>query len=199
MIVLFAGPEPMSALVVSSSQKTCESIKSLLQKNQISQIFIGNSAGEARRILSDINIDILLINTPLSDEFGTQFALDVANNSGTGVLLFVKSEHYEAVSYKVESAGVLTLSRPVSPQLFSQSLRLIIATRAKLKNLYEKNSDLQEKMKEVRILNRAKWLLVDKKKMSEPDAHRYIEKNAMDRCVKKKVIAMEIIEALDNE
>lgn len=196
---MFAGPEPMSALVVSSSQKTCESIKSLLQKNQISQIFIGNSAGEARRILSDINIDILLINTPLSDEFGTQFALDVANNSGTGVLLFVKSEHYEAVSYKVESAGVLTLSRPVSPQLFSQSLRLIIATRAKLKNLYEKNSDLQEKMKEVRILNRAKWLLVDKKKMSEPDAHRYIEKNAMDRCVKKKVIAMEIIEALDNE
>lgn len=196
---MFAGPEPMNALVVSSSPKTCESIKSLLQKNQFSQIFVGSSAGEARRILSDIPIDILLINTPLSDEFGTQFALDVANNSGTGVLLFVKSENYEAVSYKVESAGVLTMSRPVSPQLFSQSLRLIIATRAKLKNLYEKNSDLQEKMKEVRILNRAKWLLVDKKKMSEPDAHRYIEKNAMDRCVRKKVIALEVIEALDKE
>lgn len=196
---MFAGPEPMNALVVSSSPKTCESIKSLLQKNQFSQIFVGSSAGEARRILSDIPIDILLINTPLSDEFGTQFALDVANNSGTGVLLFVKSEIYEAVSYKVESAGVLTMSRPVSPQLFSQSLRLIIATRAKLKNLYEKNSDLQEKMKEVRILNRAKWLLVDKKKMSEPDAHRYIEKNAMDRCVRKKVIALEIIEELDKE
>lgn len=196
---MFAGPEPMNALVVSSSPKTCESIKSLLQKNQFSQIFVGSSAGEARRILSDIPIDILLINTPLSDEFGTQFALDVANNSGTGVLLFVKSENYEAVSYKVESAGVLTMSRPVSPQLFSQSLRLIIATRAKLKNLYEKNSDLQEKMKEVRILNRAKWLLVDKKKMSEPDAHRYIEKNAMDRCVRKKVIALEIIDKLDKE
>lgn len=196
---MFAGPKPMNALVVSSSPKTCESIKSLLQKNQFSQIFVGSSAGEARRILSDIPIDILLINTPLSDEFGTQFALDVANNSGTGVLLFVKSENYEAVSYKVESAGVLTMSRPVSPQLFSQSLRLIIATRAKLKNLYEKNSDLQEKMKEVRILNRAKWLLVDKKKMSEPDAHRYIEKNAMDRCVRKKVIALEIIDELDKE
>lgn len=196
---MFAGHEPMNALVVSSSPKTCESIKSLLQKNRFSQIFVSGSAGEARRILSDISIDILLINTPLSDEFGTQFALDVANNSGTGVLLFVKSENYEAVSYKVESAGVLTLSRPVSPQLFSQSLKLITATRAKLKNLYEKNSDLQEKMKEVRILNRAKWLLVDKKKMSEPDAHRYIEKNAMDRCVRKKVIAQEIIEELDKE
>ena len=196
---MFAGPEPMNALVVSSSPKTCEPIKSLLQKNQFSQIFVGSSAGEARRILSDIPIDILLINTPLSDEFGTQFALDVANNSGTGVLLFVKSENYEAVSYKVESAGVLTMSRPVSPQLFSQSLRLIIATRAKLKNLYEKNSDLQEKMKEVRILNRAKWLLVDKKKMSEPNAHRYIEKNAMDRCVRKKLNALEIIDELDKE
>lgn len=189
----------MSALVVASSQKTSDSIKVLLQKNRISQIFSGSSAGEARRILSDIQVDILIINTPLTDEFGTQFALDVANNSGTGILLFVKSENYEAVSYKVESAGVLTLSRPVSPQLFSQSLRLISATRAKLKNLYEKNSDLQEKMKEVRLLNKAKWLLVDKKKMSEPEAHRYIEKNAMDRCVKKKVIALEIIDSLENE
>lgn len=196
---MFAGPEQMSALVVASSQKTCDSIKALLQKSRISRIFSGSSAGEARRILSDIQVDILIINTPLTDEFGTQFALDVANNSPAGVLLFVKSENYEAVSYKVESAGVLTLARPVSPQLFTQSLRLISATRAKLKNLYEKNSDLQEKMKEVRLINRAKWLLVDKKKMSEPDAHRYIEKNAMDRCVKKKIIALEIIESLDEE
>ena len=48
-------------------------------------------------------------------------------------------------------------------------------------------------MEEIRIVNRAKWLLIDSLKMSEPDAHRYIEKQAMDRCVSKKEIAESII------
>ena len=42
-------------------------------------------------------------------------------------------------------------------------------------------------------VNRAKWLLISSLGMSEPEAHRYIEKQAMDRCVPKGVIADEII------
>ena len=30
--------------------------------------------------------------------------------------------------------------------------------------------------------------------MTEPDAHRYIEKQAMDRCVPRRVIAQQIIQ-----
>ena len=40
---------------------------------------------------------------------------------------------------------------------------------------------------------RAKWLLVSELKMTEPNAHHYIEKQAMDRCVSKREIAEEII------
>ena len=48
-------------------------------------------------------------------------------------------------------------------------------------------------MNEIRIVNRAKWLLISELKMTEPDAHRYIEKQAMDACVSRKQIAEEII------
>jgi len=48
-------------------------------------------------------------------------------------------------------------------------------------------------MNEIRLVNRAKWLLISELKMTEPDAHRYIEKQAMDRCVSKRRIAEEII------
>jgi response regulator NasT len=49
-------------------------------------------------------------------------------------------------------------------------------------------------MEEIRIVNRAKWLLISEIKMDEPNAHRYIEKQAMDRCVSKREIAEEIIQ-----
>ena len=48
-------------------------------------------------------------------------------------------------------------------------------------------------MEEIRLVNRAKWLLISALNMHESDAHRYIEKQAMDRCVSKRQVAEEII------
>ena len=56
-----------------------------------------------------------------------------------------------------------------------------------------KAESLEEKMEEIRLVNRAKWLLIEQLKMTEPDAHRYIEKTAMDRCVTKRTVAETII------
>ena len=52
---------------------------------------------------------------------------------------------------------------------------------------------LEEKMAEIRIVSRAKLLLISEMQMDEAQAHRYIEKQAMDRCVTKRAIAEEII------
>jgi response regulator NasT len=53
-------------------------------------------------------------------------------------------------------------------------------------------------MEEMRLVNRAKLILVQRFKMSEKDAHRFIEKNAMDRCVKRRTIAESIIRTYQN-
>ena len=49
-------------------------------------------------------------------------------------------------------------------------------------------------MKEIRMINKAKWLLISQLKMDEPQAHRYLEKQAMDRCITKRQMAEEIIQ-----
>ena len=51
----------------------------------------------------------------------------------------------------------------------------------------------EEKMEEIRIINRAKWLLIEQLKMTENEAHRYIEKQAMDRCVTRRTVAENIL------
>ena len=48
-------------------------------------------------------------------------------------------------------------------------------------------------LEEIRLVNRAKWLLISELKMSEPDAHHYITHQAMDRCCAKRTVAEEII------
>ena len=53
-------------------------------------------------------------------------------------------------------------------------------------------------MEEIKLIGRAKLLLITKLSFTEEEAHKYIEKQAMDRCVKKSVIAYDIIKTYNN-
>ena len=70
---------------------------------------------------------------------------------------------------------------------------MIKAMRRKMAALQEKSDTLEKKMKEIRLVNRAKWILIAQMKMSEEEAHKYIEKTAMDECVTRGEIAERII------
>ena len=182
-----------SVLVVSTTDKALQFLQSILPKDQFDPVQCVHSAGEARRELLERSVDIVVINAPLKDELGADLAIELAQSGGCGVMILVKNDIYEQVTYKVEDYGVLTVSRPCTSQQVFQSMKLLLATRQRLRALEQKTASLEEKMKEIRLVNRAKGLLMDQLKFTEQEAHRYIEKAAMDNCEKKSVIAQNII------
>jgi AmiR/NasT family two-component response regulator len=182
-----------SVLAVSSSEKFKQSLFALLPESRYHPVTTAPDATSCRQILSESRFDIVIINTPLPDEFGTELALDICDSTGTGILLLVKAEHYSDINAHVSPYGVLTLSKPTSAQMISQSLLLLCGTRERLRRMEQKTASIEEKMEEIRIVNRAKWLLIEQLKMTEAEAHRFIEKQAMDRCVTRRVIAENII------
>lgn len=182
-----------SVLVVSASNKFNDSLRRLLPEDRYSPVILAADVSDARRKLLEERYDLVIVNTPLPDDFGTRLALDVCASSGTGVLLLVGAEHYPDVNARISPYGVLVLSKPTSAQLVSQSLLLLCGTRERLRRMEQKTASIEEKMEEIRLVNRAKWLLIEQLKMTEQDAHRYIEKQAMDRCVTKRVIAEQIL------
>lgn len=182
-----------SVLLVSSSAKLNGSLLDLLPESRYQPVTVVSDVTSARQRLLESAFDIVIINTPLPDDFGTRLALDICENSGTGVLLIVKSEHYPDINARVSPYGVLTVSKPTSTQVITQSMQLLCGTRERLRRMEQKTASVEEKMEEIRIINRAKWLLIEHLKMTENQAHRYIEKQAMDRCVTRRAIAENIL------
>lgn len=180
-------------LLVSSSEKITASLTALLPESLFSPVTVKTDVSGARRFLAENAVDIVIISAPLPDDFGTRLALDICADSTAGVLLLVKAEQYPDTNARVSPFGILTLSKPTAPQLFSQSLLLLCGTRERLRRMEQKTASLEEKMEEIRLVNRAKWLLIEQLKMTENEAHRYIEKQAMDRCVTRRVIAENIL------
>ena len=182
-----------SVLAVSASLKFVETLRTLLPEGRYGPVTVLHDTAAARRALAENSYDLVLINTPLPDEFGTRLALDACESSSAGVLLLVKAEHCLDIEAQVSAHGVLTLAKPTSAQLFAQTLRLLCITRERLRGMEKKAVTLQEKMEEIRLVNRAKWLLIEELKMTEQEAHRYIEKQAMDRCVTRRAVAEQIL------
>lgn len=109
------------------------------------------------------------------------------------VLLLVKADMYADIHSKVADQGVFTLAKPTSAQVLHQALDWMAAARERLRRMEKKAITVEEKMEEIRLINRAKWLLIENLSMTETDAHRYIEKQAMDRCITRREVTEGII------
>jgi AmiR/NasT family two-component response regulator len=182
-----------SVLIVTASERFTDSIMPLLPMTDYWPVQTASSVAEARRWLADTEFDIVLINTPLPDDFGMHLAIDICTGSGSGVLLLVKNDHYNEIYSKVVRYGVITLSKPTNRQMVAQNLRILCATRERIRQMQAKQATVEEKIKEIRLVNRAKWLLIECLNMTEAEAHRYIEKQAMDLRISRREAAENII------
>ena len=182
-----------SVLVVSSGEKFNNSIQKLLPSNQYWPLMFVKTVEDARRIVFDKGFDIVIINAPLPDDFGSRFATDVCDRSEAGVLLLVGNEFYDEVYYKAIEHGVMTMAKPITESSLRQALGFICAASERIKRIMQKQDTVNDKIEEMRIVNKAKWLLINHAHMTEPDAHRFIEKKAMDDRCSKRLVAEHII------
>lgn len=184
-------------MTVSSSDKLHDYFAALLPPAEFSPPLRAGSAAEAKRLLLSSPVDILIVDAPLPDEFGFGLCRSACDMS-TGILLLTKAELLEKSAARVEEDGVLTLQKPNSRQNFYSAVKLLSALSARLQKMERKNRSLQDKMADIRAVNRAKWLLIEKLSMTEADAHRFIEKRAMDERIPRREIAEDIIRSYDN-
>ena len=181
------------ALVVSASDMFTKEMCSLLRERNF-QTDGAENAGEARRTLQERAYDFVIVNAPLRDEFGSRLCIDSSVNSGTIAVIFAASDIYEEITQKTSHHGVFVIRKPSSQQTIRQAISLLISAREKIRTVEKKAGKAENKLEEIRIVNKAKWFLIDNENMSENEAHKYIEKTAMDSGITKKQAAQIIID-----
>ena len=189
-------PQPervYSVLLVSAAGNFNAALGELLPAAVFTPVHTVSDVSAAKRAFAGRAYDIVIVNSPLPDDPGVRFSIDAGNGSQTVSLLILRAEAYAEVAARVTPHGVFTLQKPLSKALTEAALSWLISARERLRTTEKKTLSLEEKMAEIRLINRAKWKLIEQRGMDEPTAHRYIEKQAMDRCVTRRAIAEEIL------
>ena len=182
-----------SILIVSATDSFTSAFADLLPETRYYPVYTVTSVSAAKRALAEKAFDFVIINAPLPDDAGTRFAIDICTSKQSAVLLLAKSDVHAGIHDRVAEYGVFTLPKPTSKPTMIHALNWMESARERLRQFEKKSLSIEEKMSEIRLVNKAKWILISELTMSEPEAHRYIEKQAMDRCISKRTIAEEII------
>ncbi len=174
-----------------------DKLRQWLGEIQTGEIIAMQSATEARRIIAGDAYAMVIINAPLIDETGLELAIDLAKRTTATVLMLVKTELAPMIADASMEAGVLLVTKPVIPQLFEQTIRVGMACRNRMLLYKTENEKLQNKYEELKIIDRAKCLLIEHMHITEEEAHRVLEKEAMNTRMPRVRVAKSVLERFE--
>jgi len=177
-------------LLAGSTEKSRMLLQTLLPPGTNPPPRMCMSGAETRRALGEDD-------WPLSDESGIDLAIDAASHTATSVLMLVKAELADQVQAQLENYGVFVVAKPVARPLFDQAIRYAAVLRNRLMTVCAEKAKLEKKLADVRVVDRAKCLLIQYRGLTEEQAHRAIEKQAMDTRQTRVAVAQTVIDHYD--
>lgn len=187
-------------LVVSSNKNAAEALVNFLRDSFRCTPKLVESAYQAKNVFdADPALELAVINSPLMDESGFELAEYIIENTTANCIFMIKEEQTEKIAGRAEKAGIIIVGKPFSRTLLYQLVKTIdIAVNRSLK-LYDENRQLEQKIEEIQAIDKAKFMLMQYKGMTEDEAHAYLEQYAMNKRKKKSIAALAIIDRLSEQ
>lgn len=145
-----------SVLVVSSADNFHSAMAAMLPEVSFQPVVNVVSVAAAQRAVAERSFDFVIINAPLKDDLGMRFAIDCSVSKNSLVLFLISNEIHGDVYAKVAEHGVFTLPKPMNKQSMDNALRWLLTAKRKLTGFEKKTNKIEDKMEEIRLVNKAK-------------------------------------------
>lgn len=137
--------------------------------------------------------DLIVMALPLESEFGLETALHVSKLCPGGLLIIAPSKIYEEVCAKGAKISAPILPRSASKAQVINIMRFLLSVRQSSIAANEETARLQGIVDEMKLVNRAKCVLIEYLRLSEQEAHYQLRKRAMDQRITLTEAALDIL------
>ena len=180
-------------LISAGSERTCKTFREMLD-NDVYEITTATTVSAIRSM--DIEtFSALFFSLPLADESGIKLIDELAADSSPPVCVIVRQDIPDNALERLIKDNCYILKRPVSRSNITLAAELLTSFYGRSADLRARITELERKNNEMKLMSRAKLLLIEKKGMSENDAHRHILHRAMNRQMSIDEVCREIIGA----
>lgn len=153
----------------------------------------GNKAVE---LAFELKPDLMVMDIKMPDLDGLSAAEKISELKIPVVLLTAFSQQ-ELVTRAAEVGAMAFLVKPFSPQDLLPAIEIALSRHSQLVTLEAEIADLGERLETRKLVERAKGVLSEKMKLTEPEAFRWIQKASMDRRLSMADVARTVLDQLE--
>ena len=155
------------------------------------------SDGEAAvELVRDLLPDLVVMDITMPKLDGLSAAEMIGKERLAPVVMLTAFAQPEFVARASEAGAIAYVVKPFTPERLLPQIEVALARYQEILAVEVQYADALERLETRKLLDRAKGLLLDKMKLSEPEAFRWIQKASMDRRLTMGEVAQAVIDQL---
>ncbi len=178
----------MKILINAKTPEICESIGAALSELSADTVFF--DAGDPQKAE---DFDAIIVSTPLSGEFGLNYVTEISKETNAAIVVLARADIAEDVQSRIKFTGAFVLGKPFPKSVLAHTVKMAVLARENINRLEQEKSELSKQLDDVKIIDRAKCCLIEYLNLTENQAHRHIQKLAMDTRRTQREIAEDVL------
>ena len=149
---------------------------------------------EAVRLAREVRPELAILDIKMPRKDGLEAAQEISEERIAPVLILTAYSQRDLVEQAAESGAMGYLVKPFQKHDLMPAIQIAKDRYGQLAALADEVGDLTERLESRKAVDRAKGVLMDRYKMSESDAFRFIQKAAMEQRITMRRVAEKVIE-----
>lgn len=180
----------MRILINAKTEDFCKTVASALEDTAQTVLCFTDEQAAAEDYSA---YDAIIVSVPLRSEFGLDYVARTAKKTAAPIIVLARADIAEDVQGRIRFTGAFVMPKPFSKSGLVQTVRMAALAKENINRLEREKSELRGKLDDTRVINRAKCCLIQYLNMTEEQAHKHIQKMAMDTRRNQREVAEDIL------
>jgi AmiR/NasT family two-component response regulator len=188
-------PPPLKILVADDEKPVAIGLQGQLDALGYDVVALVHDGQHAIEVCRRTLPDVVLMDIEMPGLDGLSAARQIARDPGTPVIILTAHGNPNLIEQAVEDGVVYYLLKPVTSESLYAAVQVAVARSRENKTLRENVVMLEGTLRERKLIERAKGILMTRRNMSEQEAFRYLQRQSQDRRIPMAKLAESIVQA----
>jgi response regulator NasT len=138
---------------------------------------------------------VVLMDIEMPGMDGLSAARQIAQDPGTPVIVLTAHGHPNLVDQAIQGGVIQYLLKPVTSPALHAAIQTALAKSNEINALREEVDELETTLRERKIIERAKGILMNRRNLSEAEAFRFLQRQSQDKRMPMAKLAESIVQA----
>jgi two-component system, response regulator PdtaR len=187
-------PDPTRVVIAEDEAIIRLDLKELLEEEGYEVVGETGRGDEAIELARQLEPDLVILDIKMPGTDGLSAARHISGERIAAVVILTAFSQRDLIEQATEAGAYAYLVKPFQKSDLIPAVEVALSRHAELTALERDAGDLAERLEARKIIDRAKGRLMDEHGLSEQDAWRFLQQQAMSNRVKVHDIAHRVVD-----